>query len=448
MIKLTKTTIDALVKPATGQAFLWDSEVRNFGVRVTAGGVKTYVVRYRNVDGRSRRLSLARYGVLTIDQARREARVKLGQVALGGDPASERQQQKQAPTVAEICDWYLEEAEAGRLLGRRNRPIKASTLYMDRSRIERHVKPLIGTRKVAALTLGEVTKFQSDVASGKTANTRRSGRGRSSSGGAGAAARTITTLQAIFGHAKRLGLIDGNPVTGVRKLAGTSRERRLSTAEIVKFGHAMRELAEFGEQQKGLDLVRLLAVTGFRLNEGQGIRQTWADLDQKAVLFPDTKSDGQRRPIGKAAADIIARQPVDPARDFVFPADWSDSHFKQGPDVMLRIVTRAQLEDVTAHTLRHTFASVAGDLGFSELTIKGMLGHGKRGVTQGYIHIDEGLRLAIECTSAKIADLLDGVATNVIPFSSLKDAYESIERPKIAASSPTKRVVRQSGRVA
>ncbi len=124
--------------------------------------------------------------------------------------------------------------------------------------------------------------------------------------------------------------------------------------------------------------------------------------------------------------EIIARQSVDPKSDFVFPADLSESHYKQGPDVILRIVKLARIEEVTAHTLRHTFGSVAGDLGFSELTIKGMLGHGKRGVTQGYIHIDEGLRLAIECTANKIAELLDGKSTSVIPLASLREAYESI----------------------
>jgi integrase len=426
VIKLTKTAIDALATPASGQGFLWDSEVRNFGVRVTTGGVKTFVIRYRNADGRSRRLSLGRYGTLTIDQARTQARIKLGAVAAGSDPAEERQQRRQAPTVTEICDWYLEEAEAGRLLGRRNLPIKKSTLYMDRSRIERHIKPLLGSRKVASLDAGEIARFQADVAAGKTSKARRSGRGRNSAGGAGAASRSVTTLSALFGHAKRMSLIKENPAIGVRKLASTPRERRLSTAEIVRFGQAMRELADFGEPKKGLDLIRLLALTGFRLNEGQGIRRPWVDADQRVILFPDTKSGSQRRPVGRAAMDIIDDQPIDAGSDFVFPADLSENHYRQGPDVILRIVMRAQLQNVTAHTLRHTFGSVAGDLGFSELTIKGMLGHGKRGVTQGYIHIDEGLRLAIECTSNKIADLLDGKSASVTPIASLKEAYESI----------------------
>ena len=59
-----------------------------------------------------------------------------------------------------MCDWYLEEAEAGRILGRNRRPIKASTLKMDRSRIETHIKPLLGARLVSGLTLRDIEGMQ------------------------------------------------------------------------------------------------------------------------------------------------------------------------------------------------------------------------------------------------------------------------------------------------
>ena len=68
---------------------------------------------------------------------------------------------------------------------------------------------------------------------------------------------------------------------------------------------------------------------------------------------------------------------------------------------------RATVADITPHTLRHTFASVAGDLGFSELTIAALLGHAARGVTQRYVHIDEALRVAADKVSDAIEVLLD-----------------------------------------
>jgi integrase len=73
------------------------------------------------------------------------------------------------------------------------------------------------------------------------------------------------------------------------------------------------------------------------------------------------------------------------------------------------VCVEAGLKDVTPHVLRHTFASVAGDLGFSELTIAGLLGHSARGVTQGYVHLDTALVVAADRVSAEIAKLLDGV---------------------------------------
>jgi len=104
----------------------------------------------------------------------------------------------------------------------------------------------------------------------------------------------------------------------------------------------------------------------------------------------------------------------------------SRSYYQQGPDVILRICKMARLEGVTAHTLRHTFGSVAGDLGYSELVIAAMLGHSKRGVTQGYIHIDDALRMAIECTSSKIEELLDGRSTTITPMRSIPLTREEI----------------------
>lgn len=416
MAKITKMAIDGLKAPEKGQAFLWDSELRGFGVRVSSGGAKSYVVQYRNDEGLTRRFGLGRCSVLTPEEARKQAKIKLGAVAAGSDPAKEREESRRAPTVAEICDWYLEEATAGRLLGRRNRPIKPSTLYMDKSRIDRHIKPLIGNRRVAKLNSADISALQADVAEGRTSQDRRSGRGRKSQGGAGAASRTVTTLHAIFEHAKRLHRIKANPAAGVRKLASNQRERRLSTAEIVQFGAAMRRLAALGEETpQGLALVRLIALSGFRLNEAQGLQRVWFDRDNRTVLFADTKSGAQRRPIGKPAAQLIDGQMKESAGTYVFQAERSDFHYRQGPDVILRICKAAQLEGVTAHTLRHTFGSVAGDLGFSELTIAAMLGHGKRGVTQGYIHIDEGLRFAVECTATKIAELLDGLGDTIRP---------------------------------
>jgi len=264
MSKLTKRAVDALAPPEKGQAFLWDSELRGFGVRTIPSGLKTFILQYRNAEGRSRRIVVGRYGMLTVGQARDQAKIKLGAVAGGVDPAEENADSREAITVAELCGWYLTEAEAGRILGRRNRPIKASTLAMDRSRIETHIKPLLGRRQVRALKLADIEGMQADIAAGKTAKPRSAGRGGAITGGGGVAARSVSTLQSLFAHAVRLDIIAANPAGSVRKLAGKKKERSLSVAEIRKLGEAIRVGERNGEHPIALAAVRFMLLTGFR----------------------------------------------------------------------------------------------------------------------------------------------------------------------------------------
>jgi hypothetical protein len=188
LLSVSSLRNDTHTPPNKGQAFLWDGEIRGFGVRVVLSSLKTFVVQYRNVEGRTRRMTIGRYGLMTVEQARDQAKVKLGAVAGGADPAAAKASASDAITVTEVFYWYLAEAEAGRILGRRHRPIKTSTLAMDRSRIETHIKPLLGRRQVRALKLGDVEAMQSDIASGRTAKPRGVGRGGATTGGAGVAA--------------------------------------------------------------------------------------------------------------------------------------------------------------------------------------------------------------------------------------------------------------------
>lgn len=406
MARLTKKAVDAFRAPTTGQAFLWDGELKGFGARVTKAGVKTFIIQYRNGDGKSRRINIGRYGVKTVEQARDEAKIKLGAVAAGEDPAEIDDNRREQVTVAALCDWYLKEAEAGRILGRRNRPIKKSTLAMDKSRIETHIKPLLGKRLVHTLRIADVEGMQSDIVAGKTAKPRGKSRGGVATGGPGVAGRAVATLQSILSHGARLDLIADHPSRGARKLAGKKKQRRLSVAEVRKLGTAIRYAERNGENPVALAIVRFLLLTGFRISEGQGLKRDWLYGDSGYVSFPDTKGDAQIRAIGPSAAKLAASQPVRNNCPFVFPSDIGEGHYTAAKACLSRLCATVGIQGVTPHTLRHTFGSVAGDLGFSELTIRALLGHAAQSVTQGYVHIDEALKLAVSRTCEEITALL------------------------------------------
>jgi integrase len=405
MAKINKRVVDLLRPNSDGRdLFKWDAgdgALKGFGVRVKPSGAKSYFVQYRNSEGRTRRLVLGRVGELTPDQARELASDRLKQVRLGGDPSAERHAARAGITVAEVCDLYLATAK-----GR----IKPSTLAMDRSRIECHVKPLISRRAVAGLTRRDIERFQADVAAGKTAKPRKEkGRAGKTAGGRGVASRTVGMLGAILEFAKRHGTIEDNPARGIRRFADNKLRRFLNADELRALGVVMRKAQREGENPTGIAAIRALLLTGCRRNEILALPWAWLDVKSRCIRFEDTKSGAQLRPLGGAAAKYLASQPRPDGRPWIFKADIGDGHFVGLPRVLARLCALAGLKDVTIHTLRHSFAATAAELGFSELTIAGLLGHSVPGITARYAHVpDSALVAAADRVSARITAALEG----------------------------------------
>jgi integrase len=426
---ITKRLIDS-IGPAGTEHFIWDEgdgALKGFGVRVKPSGVASYLVQYRNATGQTRRMVLGRVGVITPDQGRKAARDKLAEVANGADPSEERHALRQEMTIGELCDWYLIEAAAGRLLGRKGRPIKPSTLAMDKSRIEQHIKPLIGSRPQSWLTLERIGELQNDIAAGKTAKARKAtGRSGKTKGGRGVAGRTVGMLGAIIEHGRRHGKwpkVNGtptvNPARGVRRFSDRKVDRFLDHAELVTLGRVMREVEAEGWSHTGLAAIRALLLTGCRKSEMIACPRRWFVPAARCMRYGDTKSDAQIRPLGKAAIDHLAEQPEG---DWLFPADQGEGHFVGINGLLDRLVERCGFDPakgrVTPHVFRHTFGSVATGLGYSELIIKALLGHARRGATQTYAHApDPALLTVADRVSECIRAALEGQReAEVIPL--------------------------------
>lgn len=407
MPKLTKKVVDAAT-PREVKYYVWCSELPGFGLRVFPSGKRVYYADYRTKAGTRRRMSLGAHGKLTTEEARKLAIVTLGDVIRGEDPAEERATRRGSMTVAELCDAYLIAAQKGRVMGKGGQAKKASTIYTDKGRVERHIKPLLGRRLVADLTTQDVQRFVHDVQDGKTADVVKTGlRGKAVvEGGSGAATRTAGLLGGILSYAVSERVITTNPAIGVKRPAGKKRTRRLSPDEYTALGTALVEAEEGSlERWQALAGVRLLALTGCRL--GEIVKLRWSEIDraESCLRLEDTKEGASVRPISKAAMLILDGLQRVPGSVYVLPA----ARGGQGPfvsldDALERIVNRAGLESVSAHTLRHSFASTAGDLGYSDSTIGAMLGHAGHGVTSRYIHhLDAVLLAAADRVAMQIA---------------------------------------------
>lgn len=393
---------------------IWDSgkgAVAGFGVRRRTGTAVTYMLKYRTADGRQRWHAIGRHGSpWTPDDARDKARELLVEIVKGADPSAEKQAARKAATVAELCDLYLADAEAGRLLTRRKLAKKASTLATDRGRIERHIKPQLGRMPVAAVDRDDIEQFMHAVAEGATAarvKTRKRGLARVR-GGKGTASRTVGLLGAIFTYAVRHRMRADNPVHGVTRFADGRRERRLSDDEYAALGAALRQ----GEPERiwpaAVSAARFLALTGWR--SGEALTLKWSDIDlaRRTATLADSKTGRSIRPLSHAACDVLRTVPRVGAGELVFPATRGHGRMSGFPKLWARIAKLGELPaDVTPHVLRHSFASLAGDLGYSEPTIAALVGHKGHTITSRYVHsADKVLLAAADEVASRTAELM------------------------------------------
>ncbi len=398
---------------------LWDSTVAGFGARRQSGEAVAYIVFFRTAEGRQRKVTIGRHGApWTPETARDEARRILGEVAKGADPAAAKRERRAAPTVNDLCSLYMKEAEAGRLLTRRGAAKKPATVETDRSRIDCHIRPLLGSAKVAAVTARDVEKAMHAIAEGRTHQRVKLGRPRAVSNvraGKGGATRTVGLLGAIFAFAVKQGLRPDNPVRGVTRYADGKRERRLSVEEYAALGQALRRLehvtpASEGRPARGeiwppaLACIRFLALTGWRRGEALALRWRDVDLATRTARLADTKTGASTRALSRRACDVITAQPRAGADDLVFPPSRGKTVMTGLPGFLAKVVKAAGLPaDVTAHTLRHSFASMAADGGASELTVAALLGHRAASVTARYVHSADAVLLA---AADRVADAI------------------------------------------
>jgi integrase len=377
------------VRALQPNSLLWDTGVVGFGVRRQRSDAATFFLKCRTQAGRQRWLKIGRFGSpWTPEEARDEARRLLGDIARGGDPAANRTK-RGAATVAQLCDAYLTDAKAGRLMK------KASTVRTDESRIKRHILPHLGHLPVTAVGRGDVEDFIHAVAA----------KGRK-----GSATRAVGLLGAIFEYAIHSGLRADNPTRGVKKFAAGKRDRRFSDDEYKRLGAALGEAPAARIWPAAISAVRFISVTGWRAGEVLALRWDEVDLPRRTAILPDSKTGRSMRPLSTTACDVLAR--VARSDDLVFQAlpgaadsQWFQKQWKQ-------IFKLGSLPaDLGMHVLRHSFASLAADLGFSEPTIAALIGHKGRSITSRYVHSADAILLAAadavaNCTSR----LMGGVA--------------------------------------
>jgi integrase len=419
-IFITKRVIDAS-PPRRKRYHIWDCELRGFGLRIEPSGTKTFIAKYlADGGGRTapeRRVTIGRYGALTADQARREAKKIIGGAATGGDPAAAKMAKRKEMRISALIDLYEKEGCYIQRGKRQGIPMKPRTKQYTLARLRHHVVPLLGTRRVTEVTTGDIERFFRDVEAGKTARDDKIGPRKRIvvRGGEGAARKVFRDLSAVFSFAKRREIVSRNPceTASVRK-TDNQKDRFLTLEEVKRFGDALRALEESGTNRKALDIMRLWMLTGCRREEIASLEWNEVDFEVGCFRFGDSKTGKNMRPIGAAALAVLQTIKRNEKSEYVFPADRGDGYFKGYKTPWKKVVEKASLPDVTPHTLRHTMGSTAISTGEAMAFTGAILGHANPRSTAIYAHVQHSpARGAADRVADRIASALAGICAEV-----------------------------------
>jgi integrase len=375
-MRLTKRIVDA-AKVEAKDYLIWDDELKGFGLRIFKTGKKSYMIQYR-ADGRTRRMTIGGHGTITADEARKEAKKLLSEVAFGSNPSEEKRMFRDAPLVSEVCDRFMDEHVMVHLKPSSQRTYKIC--------VESKIKPKLGMYKVEALTRADVTKFMHVLRDSPIQ-----------------ANRTFAALSKMMNLCEQWGLRpDGsNPCRHVKKYKENKRERYLSNEEMERLGNVLNQSEIDGtETPYVVAAFKLLILTGARLGEIQTLK--WEYIKEGCFMLPDSKTGAKKVYFGPEVKELLERLPPKPNNPYVVAGPIEGEYMNDMQKPWRRIRRRAGLEDVTIHDLRHTFASFMVTAGHSLPMIGKLLGHSQPQTTARYAHL-------ADATMHEVADSMSGV---------------------------------------
>lgn len=383
--KITKTAIDEIPYPRQGQVFLWDRDLKGFGVCISRFS-KTFIVQ-RDVNGTSKRITIGRYGVFTPDQARKAAMQNLYLMAQGINPNEEKKQRRRkVMTLDELAEDFFK--------ARSN--IKPRTKKDYRYCLDAYLADWLG-KPVSDITPEKFRQryFYIGENNGKTCanNVRR-------------------ILGAIINYGIAAhGLFDKNPVRIIAETKSAYPNQRRRTYIKPHQLPAWWKAVHAEENDTCRDYLLLVLLTGLRRNEAAGLRWQDIDFNDRTLTIPETKNgEALTLPLSDYLFDLLYER----ARrygnyEFVFPGSGQSGHLQEPKKAVKRVKERSGV-NFTIHDLRRTFITIAESLDISMYALKRLINHKiTNDITGGYIVVDvERLREPVEKVAGYVLEQVGG----------------------------------------
>jgi len=367
-MRLTDMTVQKLAVPDRGQKFYTDDILRGFGVRVSQGGAKTFVVL---IGAERQRITIGRYPIVSLSQAREKARTLLAERQLGIAP-------KPSPTFAAVREEYL---------AQRDDRLRFSTRQADGYLFK--LFDGFSSKKIAAISAETIE----DIIDGLDSPSTRH--------------HAFLRVKGLFTYAVKRGYIgrsptdrlDCPPVEEPRERVLTLDELRTVIMTARAYPHA------FGA------IVELCAITGQRRQQIGALRQQYVDFDTGTITWPpEAMKTGRRHtiPLSSMTRAILTRTTPNEA-GLYFPSH-VNSPFVGWSYHKARFDGMCGVPDFRLHDLRRTLATRWQEIGVEIATTEKYLSHsaitgGLVGIYQRSAYIEQ-MRAALEKWEAKLCKLL------------------------------------------
>ncbi len=362
MPKLTKKIVEA-TQPQKKDLILWDSEISGLMCKITPAGKKSYFLYYRTHDRRQRRPKICDHGIMKCEQARDIAQKWLLEVSQGKDPSADKQELRTSPTLTELAEQYMREH------GPRK---KASSRKEDQRLWNQHILPHLGSLKVSSISRSDIAKLHNAYQHLPT---------------------TANRIYSVLSKALNLAELWGyrpnhsNPCLHVKKYKETKRERFLSQEEILRLMSSLDEEEKSCQNIWAVYAIRLLLITGCRLNEILTLKWEEVDYDNQCLRLSDSKTGKKLVYLSTIAVELLKTIPQIEGNVYMICGERRGAHLVNLQKPWQRVRARANLGDVRIHDLRHTFASIAASNGLSLPIIGALLGHKQTQTTARYAHL-------------------------------------------------------------
>lgn len=348
--------------PGKAKVDYFDSEQRGFMLEIRHSGGKTFYQRYTDERGRERQYKIGPADVITIDQARKKARVVLAQAILGDDPQARRRELREIPTLAELVrDRYLPHVKAYK-----------RSWKTDETVFRIHILPVLGAMPIDQISGDAIADLMQRM--------------RDKGYASGTINRVLILIRFIFNLARKWKITGAkeNPTIGLNTAPDVQRDRFLSPEET----HRLISSIKIDENRSAANTIMLLLLTGARRNEVSHAKWDYIDWERQTLLVPISKT-GRPRVIAlnNRAMALLRALPRLDDNPYIFPSPITGRPCPSLHFPWTRIKERAGLDGVRLHDLRHSFASFLVNEGVSLYVVQGLLGHTQPRTTQRYAHL-------------------------------------------------------------